>query len=232
MEQIIALGGGGFSMEPDNLALDRYILEQAGAAVPRVCFLSQASGEHPDYIIGFYQAFTALPCQPSHLSLFRPHTADIEDYLLAQNVIYVGGGNTKSMLALWREWRLDDILRRALQQGTVLAGVSAGAICWFEQGTTDSIPGALTVLPCLGWLKGSCSPHYDGEAERRPALQRFVGSGEIAAGHAFDDGAAGHFIDGQRHKVVSSRPDAKGYYVERVGDDALEIPLETQYLLA
>jgi len=232
MEQIIALGGGEFSMGPNNLALNRYILEQAGAAVPRVCFLPQASGEHPDYIIGFYQAFTALPCQPSHLSLFRPHTADIEGYLLAQDVICVGGGNTKSLLALWREWRLDDILRRALRQGTVLAGVSAGANCWFEQCTTGSIPGALTVLSCLGWLKGSCSPHYDGEAERRPAFRRFVGSGEIAPGHAFDDNTAGHFIDGQRHKVVSSRPGAQAYFVERDGGEALETPLETQVLPA
>jgi peptidase E len=232
VEQIIALGGGGFSMEPDNLAIDRYILEQTGVAKPKVCFLPQASGESPDYIIRFYRAFAELSSHASHLSLFQPHTADIEDFLLSQDVIYVGGGNTKSLLALWREWQLDRILRQALRNGTVLAGVSAGAICWFEQGTTDSIPGALTVLPCLGWLKGSCSPHYDGEAERRPALHRFVGTGAILPGHAFDDGAAGHFIDGQRHNVVSSRPDAKGYYVEKVNGDVAETALQTHYLLA
>jgi dipeptidase E len=232
MQQIIALGGGGFSMEPDNLALDQYILDQTHAEKPKVCFLGQASGEHPDYIIRFYRAFTALSAYPSHLSLFQPHTADIEDFILSQNIIYVGGGNTKSMLALWREWNLDTILRKAMQNGTILAGISAGAICWFEQGTTDSIPEKLSVLPCLGYLKGSCSPHYDGEAERRPAVHEFLASGDILAGHAFDDGVAGHFIDGELQHVVSSRPNAKGYTVEAVNGQAVEKELDTRYLLA
>lgn len=162
MEQIITLGGGGFSMEPDNLALDQYILDQTDAKTPKVCFLGQASGESQDYALRFYRAFTSLLAHPSHLSLFQPHTADIEDFIMSQDVIYVGGGNTKSMLALWREWNLDTILQKALQHGTILAGISAGCICWYESGTTDSIPGKLSVLPCLGYLKGSCSPHYDG----------------------------------------------------------------------
>ncbi len=231
MEQIIALGGGGFSMEPDNLALDQYILDQSSAERPKVCFLGQASAEHADYMIGFYNAFSKLQSTPSHLSLFQPHTADIRDFLLSQDIIYVGGGNTKSMLALWREWQLDQILRDAMQEGTILAGISAGAICWFEQGTTDSIPGKLTALDCLGYLKGSCSPHYDGEGDRRPTYHRMIQSGEILSGHAFDDGVGGHFIDGELHHVVSSRPNAKGYFVEKVGDKAIETELETHYLL-
>ncbi|MBK8022575.1 MAG: peptidase E [Chloroflexi bacterium] len=231
MQQIIAMGGGGFSMEPDNLALDRYILDQAGIERPKVCFLPQASGESQDYVLRFYKAFATLPCTPSNLSLFQPHTADLEDFLLSQNVIYVGGGNTKSMLALWREWGLDRILRKALEQGVVLAGISAGAICWFEQGTTDSIPGGLSVLPCLGFLEGGCSPHYDGEAERRPTLHRFVVSGEIRPTHAFDDGAAGHFIDGVLHAAVSSRPAARAYFVQGIEGQAQESPLTMRYLL-
>ncbi len=201
MQQIIAMGGGGFS-------------------------------EGRDYIINFYKAFNALNCEPSFLSLFAPHTADIADYLMSQHIIYVGGGNTKSMLALWREWTLDKILLDAANNGTVLAGLSAGAICWFEFGLTDSIPGKLTGLPCLGYLAGSCSPHYDGEAMRRPDFQRMIASGEIIPGVAFDDSAAGHYIDGKLHKVVSSRPDAKGYRVEKSGDSALETVLDTEYLLA
>lgn len=233
MQQIIAMGGGGFSMEPENLVLDRYVLAQTGSERPRVCFLAQASGESQDYTLNFYRAFNGLSAKPDHLSLFQPHTAGIEDFLLSQDVIYVGGGNTKSMLALWREWELDRILKRALEAGIVLAGVSAGAICWFEQGTTDSIPGQLTALSCLGFVPGSCSPHYDGEAERRPAFQRMIASGEVQPGYAFDDGAAGHFINGQLKHVISSRPDAKGYRVES-GDDgtAVETPLDTSYLLA
>jgi peptidase E len=224
------MGGGGFSMEPENLALDRYVVAQSGKTDPKVCFLSQASGEGRDYIINFYKAFSDLNCHPSHLSLFQPHTADLETFLLAQDIIYVGGGNTKSMLALWREWGLPAILRRANQQGTILAGISAGCICWYEQGLTDSIPGDLTALPCLGFLSGSCSPHYDGEAQRRPSFQRLVASGAMIPGHAFDDGSAGHFVDGKLLEVVSSRPNAKGYYVESRDSQAIETVLDTRYL--
>jgi peptidase E len=233
MQQIIAMGGGGFSMEPDNLTLDRYVLAQAGSEYPRVCFLAQASSESQDYTLNFYRAFNSLRARPDHLSLFRPHTADIEGFLLSQDVIYVGGGNTKSMLAVWREWELDRILRKAMESGIVLAGISAGAICWFEQGTTDSIPGQLTALSCLGFLPGSCSPHYDGEAERRPTFQRMIASGEVKPGYAFDDGAAGHFINGELRHIISSRPDAKGYRLEPgENGEAVETPLDTSYLLA
>lgn len=231
MQQIIAMGGGGFSMEPDNLALDRYVIEQTGVDRPKVCFLSQASGEARDYIINFYKAFTDLDCRPSHLSLFQPHTNDLTGFLMEQHIIYVGGGNTKSMLALWREWSLDRILLEAGNNGTVLAGISAGAICWFEYSVTDSIPGALTVLPCLGYLSGACTPHYDGEAARRPSLHQAIANDQIIGTYAFDDGAAGHFVDGKLKIVVSSRPNAKGYWVEKVDTEAKETPLETRYLL-
>jgi dipeptidase E len=232
MLQIIAMGGGGFSMEPDNLALDRYIIQQTHVERPKVCFLPQASGESQDYVLRFYKAFNSLDCRTSWLSLFSPHTADIESYLLEQNVIYVGGGNTKSMIALWREWGLDRILRQAGENGTVLAGISAGMNCWFETAISDSIPGRWITVPCLGYLKGSCSPHYGGEPGRRPAFEKLVGAGEIPPGIAFDDSAAGHFIDGELKQVVSSRPNAKGYYIERVDNGAQETILETKYLLA
>ncbi|RMF81622.1 MAG: peptidase E [Chloroflexi bacterium] len=233
MQQIIAMGGGGFSMEPDNFALDRYVMEQSNASHPKVCFLSQASGESHEYIIDFYQAFLRLACRPSHLSLFKPHTTDIEDFLMAQDIIYVGGGNTKSMLALWREWGLDRILLNASHNGTILAGISAGANCWFEYCTTDSFSsGNLAPLPCLGYLDGSCSPHYDGEELRRPTFHRLIASGEIPNGLAFDDGSAGHFIDGKLERVVSSRPQARGYRVAKTDDGVEEIELDTQYLLA
>jgi len=231
MKQIIAMGGGGFSMEPDNLALDQFVLTQVAKPVPKVCFLGQASGDHGDYHAKSHQAFNQLGCQTAHLSLFDPHTADIEDFLLSQDVIYVGGGNTKSMLAIWREWGLDKFLLKACENGTILTGISAGAICWFEQGSTDSIPGRLSALNCLGYLKGSCTPHYDGETERRPALQRLLRSGELQAGYAFDDGAAGHFVDGELKQVVSSRPNARGYWVQLTAGGVQETALDTRYLL-
>ena len=229
--QIVAMGGGGFSMEPDNPALDRYVLRQAVRAEPRVCFLPTASGDAQSYIDRFYAAFSSLPCTPTHLSLFDPATtADPRSLLVAQDVVYVGGGNTRSMLALWREWGVDAALREAWQQGVVLAGISAGSICWFEQGVTDSIPGQLTPLRCLGFLPGSNNVHYDGEPERRPAYHRHVAAGLIDDGYAADDGVALHFVDRRLVRIVSSRPGARAYRVERRDDGVLETPLEPEYL--
>ncbi|MBC7812992.1 MAG: peptidase E [Burkholderiales bacterium] len=230
MGHIIAMGGGGFSMEPDNPALDQYVIQQSGKAAPKVCFLAQASSESLEYTVNFYRAFNRLGCSASHLSLFKPHTADIAGFLGEQDIIYVGGGNTKSMLALWREWGLDVTLKQLNENGTLLAGISAGAICWFTQGLTDSIFGQLIALPCLGYLPFSATPHYDGEPGRRPAFQARVGSGELMAGYAFDDCAAGHFVDGALVECVSSRPNTKGYFVEKQGDGVSETPLEMRYL--
>ena len=228
--QIVAMGGGGFSMEPENPLLDRYVLAQAGHDNPRVCFLATASGDAQSYIDRFYEAFAAHRCRPSHLSLFRPFTSATDAFLRKQHVIYVGGGNTRSMLALWREWGVDATLRIAWERGTVLAGLSAGAICWFEQGLTDSVPGALTALPCLGLLPGSACPHYDGEAERRPTFRRLVAAGDLLPGLAVDDGAALHFVGTTLAQVISSRPAARAYRVERAGHEALETPLPADYL--
>jgi peptidase E len=226
MRQIIALGGGGFSMEPDNLALDRYILAQSRRANPSVCFLPTASGDADGYIVKFYASFTDLDCRPSHLSLFGRTPADLGAFLLEQDVIYVGGGNTRSMLALWREWRLDDALHAGWERGVVLAGLSAGAICWFEQGVTDSVAGRLGALAGLGLLEGSCCPHYDGEAERRPAYQQMVATGQISPGYGLDDGAALHFVGTDLQAVVASRPEARAYRVSPADDGFQEQALE------
>ncbi|MBI1258717.1 MAG: peptidase E [Chloroflexi bacterium] len=223
------MGGGGFSME-DTPLLDQYVIAQARTEQPKVCFLAQASGESLDYTLRFYRAFQNLGTQATHLSLFNPHTADVEGFLMEQDVIYVGGGNTKSLLALWREWELDRILWQAGENGTVLAGISAGCICWFENPFSDSIPGRFIRLKGLGYLAGSCSPHYDGEAGRRPEYQRQIAADELPPGIAFDDGAAGHYVDGALQQVVSSRPNAKGYRVERDGDQARETVVKTVYL--
>ncbi len=217
-------------MEPDNLALDRYILDQTGKPRPRVCFLPTASGDAEGYMLKFYDSFSTLDCQPSCLSLFRLPTADLEGCLLDQDVLYVGGGNTRSMLALWREWGLDVILRRACSAGIVLAGLSAGANCWFEQCSTDSVPGELGMLPCLGFLPGSFCPHYNGEAERRPSLHRMIEEDRILPGIAADDGAAAHFIDGILSTTVVSRPQARVFRVTKSDGRAVEEPLPARYL--
>jgi peptidase E len=228
MKQIIAMGG--FSLEPERQALERYILAQTGKSRPSVCFFPHATADPVNYTLRFYESAAHLDCRPSHLSLFSPPTADLESFLLEKDVIYVGGGNTKSMLALWREWGIVDILRKAWERGIVLAGVSAGAICWFEQGLTDSIPGPYTALRCTGFLAGSCSPHYDGEVERRPRYHALMLRDEILPGYGVEDGAALHFVNGDLRSVVSSRPNAKAYRVEKAAGDISEQPLEALYV--
>lgn len=228
MHQIVAMGGGGWAMEPDNLSLDQYILNQAGKQRPKVCLLPTARGDPESYVLQFYQAFSQLACTPSYLSLFRLPTADLEGFVLDKDVIYVGGGNLRSMLAVWREWDMERILRKAYDAGVLLAGMSAGANCWFEQCTTDSAPGELRPMTCMGLLPGSFSPHYDGEPQRRPALHRLLLSGEIKPGFAADDGAAIHFVDGRVWRAVRSRPTANAYRVSKKGSQIMEDPLEMQ----
>jgi len=224
MRQLILLGGGGFSQEKHR-ALDRHFLAQTGRRRPRVLFVPTASGDAESYRYAFYEAMAELDCRPAHLSLFKPPVADLESFVARHDAIWVGGGNTRSALALWREWDLDAILRRAYVRGTVVGGVSAGMIAWFDWGVTDSVPGALTPLRCLGWLPGSACPHYDSEPERRPTYRRMVAAGTIPGGLAADDGVALHFVGGALHDIVSARPKARAYRVERVGGRARETPL-------
>lgn len=230
LRQIIAMGGGGFSMEPENPLLDLYILGQSDKQKPKVCFVPTASGDADNYIERFYKGFEGHECIPSHLSLFRPPTRDLEAYVMEKDIIYVGGGNTKNLLALWKEWGLDTILRKAWQEGIIMAGVSAGSICWFEEGVTDSFGDGLEPLKSLGFLKGSNCPHYDGEDERRPAYEQFVGSGRISSGFGADDSAALHFIDEELVRAVSSRPEARAYHVKLEDGKLKEEIVKTTYL--
>jgi len=227
--QIIAIGGGGFYRDPENLALERYIIEQTGSKEPRVAFVPTASGEPDHYVSAYYSAFLKLGCRPSVLSFFK-RTPDLRSFLLNQDLIFVGGGNTKSMLAVWREWGASEILRQAWESGIVLTGVSAGAICWFEQGVTDSWAGELCAFDCLGFLPGSCCPHYDGEADRRPSYHRLLANGEIAGGVAIEDWTGVHFIGTEINHVVSSKPGARAYSLRAVNGSVQEAPLSVEYL--
>jgi len=229
LSQIIAIGGGGFTVQPESPALEMYALSQTRKKNPAVCFLATATGDAPTYIAKFYAAFVKLQCRPTHVSFFE-RTPDLRKVLLAQDLIYVGGGNTKSMLAVWREWNLPGILRKAWTSGIVLAGISAGAICWFESGLTDSWSEHLAPLPCLGWLPGGCCPHYDGESERRPSLHQFVADGLMPATLALDDGTAAHFVGRKLKCIVSSRPTAKAYRVQRQRRAVVETSLSATLL--
>jgi dipeptidase E len=225
-KHIVAIGGAGFEAGTPDAALYRYLIDLTGKERPRAAFLPQASCESRGYGMGFQSTFERLGCRTSCLSLFWPHTADVRGYLLEQDLIYVGGGNTKSMLALWREWGLDRFLTEANANGTVLAGLSAGSICWFEQGVTDSIPGTLTALPCLGYLSGSFCPHYDSEPRRQPSYTKMVADGTLAPGYAADDGAGLHFLDGVLHCAIVSRPSARAFRVYAESGEAVEERLE------
>jgi dipeptidase E len=227
-QHIVALGGGGFSME-ESPVLDDYILSLSRSPRPKVCFVATASGDNENYIVRFYRRFNRADCTPTHLELFRRTVVDLAELARTQDVIYVGGGNTANMLAIWRLHGFDDALRRAVASGTVLAGISAGSICWFEAGVTDSFAGPLSSLEGLGLLSGSNCPHYDGEAGRRPGYHRLIQDG-LSPGMAADDGAALHFTDGELHRVVSSRPKARAYRVRLAGTDVVEAAIEPDYL--
>ena len=202
-KQIVALGGGGFSME-ETPVLDDYILSLTGKVNPSICFVPTASGDNENYVVRFYRRFNGSTCRPTHLDLFRRDDRDLVEFAKSQDVIYVGGGNTANMLVIWRLHQFDNALRLALGAGTILAGLSAGSICWFEVGVTDSFGPNLDPLDCLGFLPGSNCPHYDGETARRPAYHRLILNG-MSAGIAADDGVALHYVDGQLDRVMSSR---------------------------
>lgn len=228
--QILAIGGAALPENLDNLLLIKYFLSLTKKKKPRVCFVGTAHGDAEAGRLRFYAGFSQFNCTPTHLPLFARTPRDLESFVMEHDAIYVGGGNTRSLLAVWREWSLDTCLRKAWARGVVLGGASAGAICWFEQGVTDSVAGPLTALDCLGFLPGSNCPHYDSERLRRPTYQKFVAGGKIIGGVAADDGAALHYVDGKLLRAVASRPRAKAYRVTKSGRRAVEAALTTHYL--
>src|ERR1700724_450191 len=227
---IVALGGGGFSDDGLPTKLDDYINSLARNRRPRICFLPTASGDSETYPIKFYRAFPRRDCQPSDLALFRRTVADLRSFLLDQDVIYVGGGNTANMLAIWRTHGVDRILREAYDQGVVLAGISAGAICWFEASVTDSFVVDLAGLrDGLGLLSGSACPHYNSEERRRPVYRQLVGSG-FPPGYAIDDQVGLHFVDGELAEVASNAEGRSAYEVRLEGAAVRERPLAARSL--
>lgn len=231
--QIVALGGGGFSMEREGSLLDDFVLSLTACARPRVCFLPTASGDADHYIVRFYRRFSPL-CDASHVSLFRRDQGvggveeDLAKHLLAQDLIYVGGGNVVSMLGAWRAHGLDDVLRRAWRDGVVLCGPSAGSLCWFRE-ALSAFHGAPRAVRGLGLLPYSNCVHYDAEPGRRAEYARYVRDGMIE-GFAVEDGVALHFTRKRLAGVVSSRRDGRAYRVHRAGDHVTETPLIARYL--
>ena len=230
LRQIIVLGGGGFSMESRNPRLDLYILAQSHKPNPRICFLPTASGDSRDYIRRFHLAMEKHDCIPTTLTLFRRDARDPGDIIANQDILYVGGGNTANLLAIWRLHGVDRAIRRAWQNGVILTGVSAGMICWFQSSVTDSFGPLRELNDGLGLLRGSACPHYDGEKNRRPTFHRLIKSRKLPPGVAADDGAAIHFVGSTIHRCVASRPNAKAYRVELRNGKVVEEALTTDYL--
>jgi peptidase E len=212
---IFAMGGGGFTMEPDNPALDDYVLSLADAPEPRICLLPTASGDGEGQIRQFHATFGARACEPSHIALFRlgRRPVPLRETLLGQDIVYVGGGSMLGLLAVWRALGLDSILRECWEAGVVLAGLSAGAMCWFEWGVSTSL-GSPAPARGLGFLPGSLSVHADGEPDRLPVYRGAVAAGTVPPGWAADDGAGLLFRGCALAEAVSSRPRAGALRVE------------------
>ena len=223
-------------MEPENPLLDDFVLSLSRRRPARVCFLPTASADSPAYVAKFYRAFAGRSI-PTDVTTFDPtafarhpaRTADLQGVLADQDVIYVGGGNTANLLAIWRAHGIDRILRDAWLAGVVMAGVSAGMLCWFRGGVTDSFGGLAVLNDGLGLIDATACPHYDGEGERRPTYHRLVAEG-FPGGFAADDGAALYFRGTELVEAVSSRPGAGAYRVALADGQAVESRLDVRYL--
>jgi dipeptidase E len=218
------MGGGGFTMEPENPALDHFLLTLLAKREPRLLFVPTASGDPVAQVSRFHSAYDGTGVTTTVLSLFRlhEHAVALGDLILSQDLIYVGGGSMRNLLAIWREHGLDQLLREAWERGIVLAGLSAGAMCWFEAGITKS-GGRAAPVRGLGLLPGSLTVHRDGEPDRLPVYRAAVADGTLPPGWAVDDGVGLLFEDGALVRAVASRARAGA---ARVGADGTETPLD------
>ena len=223
-KHIIAIGGGGFGRNPGNGIIEQYILDQSNSKKPNICFIPTATGDDESYKVSYYATLSKLNCNPTHLDFFK-RTPNLEKLIDDQDIIFVGGGNTKSMLSVWREWGLDKILKNAFENGTIMSGVSAGAICWFEKGVTDSWAEKLEIMDCMGFTKGNCCPHYDEEPERKPSLSKFIETKEIFNCYAIEGGCALHIKNDAVYTAISFRGKKNSYLVKQLNNKIIETKL-------
>ena len=230
--QIIALGGGGFSDQPNNLLLDEYILLQTNKARPRVLFLPTAGGDHEEYIEKFYRAYKKFNCVPAHLALSKKTVPfkKLQHIVMSQDMIFTGGGSPAFLMQVWRKCGLDRILKKAWKEGIVLSGMSAGAICWFEDGFKNPKDDLWRRVKCLGFLEGSFCPHYDSQNELRKAYRKMIQSDEISSGYGVQDGVALHYIGAELKYTVSAIPGAKAVHVRKSGYRVTEKEIKPAFL--
>ena len=220
---IISIGGGGFGRNISSSLIEKYILSLSVNECPRICFLPTATGDNDSYIVRFYSVFTRLNCIPTHIEFFS-RTIDINDHIMKQDIVFVGGGNTKSMLAVWSDWGMNNILKKAYQKGVIMSGVSAGAICWFTQGVTDSWDDELRIIPCLDFIKGTCCPHYDEEPERVPFVEKLLKDHKLKNCISIEGGSALHVIDGIPCKNVCFKNNTNSYNVYNKNEEIIQDP--------
>lgn len=201
-KNIVAIGGGGFGRSLGNLKIEKYIISLVRKNRPKICFIPTASGDNDLYKLNFYRAFSNLNCITSHIDLFS-RTENLEDKVLSQDIIFVGGGNTKSMLAVWKDWNLDNILKTGYERGIVMSGVSAGAICWFDKGITDSFAERLEIIDCLGIVNGIACPHYDEEKEREPFVKKIIQTQKINSCICIEGNCALHIKDDFKYESIN-----------------------------
>ncbi len=219
--RVLAVGGINVRDADGVSGFHRLAVELAGADRPRVVFLPTASGDSPEVVVGFYAAFTRLDCRPEHVELFGA-PRDPAARVAEADVVWVAGGNTANMLALWRLHGIDAALRHAWERGAVLAGFSAGANCWFQGSVTDSFGPELGPLSDgLGLVAGSFCPHFDGEALRRPRYLALVRSGQLPPGIACDDDAGALFVGSSLREIVATRPEARAARITTSGETPL-----------
>ena len=222
-KQIIAIGGGGFGRNPGDGVIEQYILDQTGKEKPNICFIPTATGDNEAYKVNYYSTFSKLNCNPIHLDFFK-RTPDLEQLIPQQDAIFVGGGNTKSMLAVWKDWNLDKLLKDAYEKGVVMSGVSAGANCWFERAVVDSWEEDLRVIDCMGFVKGNCCPHYDEEPQRRPAVKKFLKDGIMESCYSVEGNCALHIKNDDEYLSVDFGKEKNAYIVSMDGDKVKEVP--------
>ena len=221
-KQIIAIGGGGFGRNPGDGVIEQYILDQTGKEKPNICFIPTATGDNEAYKVNYYSTFSKLDCNPIHLDFFK-RTPDLEQLIPQQDAIFVGGGNTKSMLAVWKDWNLDKLLKDAYEKGAVMSGVSAGANCWFERAVVDSWEEDLRVIDCMGFVKGNCCPHYDEEPQRRPAVKKFLEDGIVDSCYSIEGNCALHIKNDDEYLSVDFGKEKNAYIVSMDGDKVKEV---------
>jgi len=222
----ILIAGGGF-----GTAFIGYLAKLTGKPRPKICYLPTASADSPAGIISWFRSCAPLDVEASVQESFIASSRQDrswDEVFLSVDGIVVSGGNTLNQQAIWKAQGIDAVLRQAWDRGIVLGGASAGSLCWFEEGTTDSRPKVLTTVQCLGFLKGSHCPHYDREVDRRPLYQKLIGSGQMKPGYACDNDAGIYFEDNTVKRVVSTRADAKVYYVSVVNGRISERVMEPE----